>query len=270
MVNFPRQNDPYTTGSERLNNKNKQTISDFLENTNNFMSKLRSRNISPGAEPSSANNATARFRPTSDQGSDWRVKVSLPNVSTFRSSPLLQPLSITDNCVVFPITPTITLVHTANYDDMNLVHSNYPFPQYSNSRVDDITIAGDFPVQNEDDARYWVAAVHFFRSVTKMAYGETSNKGAPPPICKLNGYGDFVLNNLSIVVTSFTVGLEPNVNYIRTNINANDGDYDGKYSMVPTNSLLTITCKPIFSRSKVETFSLDSFVNGDLYDKGFI
>jgi|TARA_B110000503_G_scaffold133164_1_gene210248 hypothetical protein len=255
-------------------NRPVQSVSASRGSNSNYKNYIRnSRWKGPaGAEPVVADGVTAKFRPRANQdGSDWRVKITLPSVSNFRTSPLLQPLEYTDYSVVFPITPNISMVNSANYDEITHVHTNYPFPQFTNSRVEDITIVGEFPVQNEEDGRYWVAATHFFRSVTKMAYGETSNKGAPPPICKLNGYGDFVLNNVPIVITSFTSDIPNNVDYIRVPIyTESNGTTESRYSMVPTNSNISITCKVIYSRKKVETFSLDKFVNGDLIDKGFL
>lgn len=236
----------------------------------NYTSRKR-WNGPPGAEPIVSDGVTARFKPSSNQGDDWRVKISLPLVSNFATSPLLAPLKYTDYSVVFPIMPSISLVHSATYSEINHIHTNYPFPQFNNSRVEDITISGEFPVQNVEDGQYWVAATHFFRSVSKMFYGETSNKGAPPPICKLNGYGDFVFNNVPIVITSVTTDLPNNVDYIRVPIfTETNGIEQTRYSMVPTNSNIAIQCKVIYSRAKVETFSLDKFINGDLIDKGFL
>lgn len=225
----------------------------------------------PGAEPVNAESVTARFIPNQNLGEDWRVKISLPPVPSFLTSPLLYPLTQTDNAVVFPIMPQISLVHNATYNEITHVHTNYPFPQFINSRVEDITIVGEFPVQSIEDGQYWVAANHFFRSASKMFYGETSNKGAPPPICKLNGYGDFVFNNVPIVITSLTTDMPQNVDYIKVPIyTQSNGVYESRYSMVPTSSNISISAKVIYSRSKVETFSLDKFVNGELIDKGFI
>lgn len=270
----PQTGPSYTNGSEYTSSPTgKQSISDFLQNTKNLMSKLRSRNIPSGAEPPSADGATARFAPSNSAiGSDWRVKLSVPDLSTFRSSPILEPLTYTNNCLVFPLTPSITLAHNANYDSFDPTHANYSFPQYVSSRVEDITVAGEFIVENEDDARYWMAAVHFLRSMTKMFYGETSNKGAPPPVVKLNGYGDFVFNNVPVVVKSFTNELPNQVDYIRTKIFVRDetGSLESRYQMVPTLSTLTVVLGTAYSRSKIETFSLDRYINGDLIDKGFI
>ena len=270
MVNNPFQSVPKNIGSETISKQNKQSISDFTNNPNEF-GRLRRWSGSPGAEPLQKTTTDAKFVTTDSYGNDWRVKLSVPTISTFRQSPVLSPLQRTDYQVVFPVTPNITLVSTAQYGSADPVHSNYPFPEYVNSRTEDINITGEFPVQNITDGQYWLAAVHYFRSVTKMFYGESSERGAPPQIEKLNGYGDYVLNNVPVVVTTFTIDLNNQVDYIEVPVMNNAFDIFGsKYQMVPTMSTLSITVKPIYSRRKVASFSLDRFIRGDLNDKGFI
>ena len=79
------------------------------------------------------------------------------------------------------------------------IHSNYPFFAYQNSQVDQFSITGDFTVENALEGQYWIAAVHYLRSVSKMAYGNTPNQGSPPPVVRLNGYGDYVFKNVPVV-----------------------------------------------------------------------
>lgn len=261
----------YTSENQNVNNNKQAPVR--AQGTRNLASASRKyrSGIPPGAELAPNDVTTARFAPTENLGNDWRVKISVPDISNLRSSPLLEPLLQTNNSLVFPITPSIAIQHSASYNTFEPVHSNYPFPQYVNSRVEDITVAGEFPVSNEEEARYWIAATHFLRSMTKMLYGETSNKGAPPPLAKLNGYGDFIFNNVPVVIVSYNTDLPNNVDYIRAPIwQNNNGIYEQRYSMVPTQSTITVTLKPTYSRKKVETFSFDKFVNGDLIDKGFI
>lgn len=278
MARDPRQTSPISRGSEQPQYNTsgqyaKQNISDFTgSNAKLLMSRHRGRNIPPGAETIKRDAATATITPSSrNQGDDWRVKISVPDLSTFRTSPLLFPLTETGNSVVFPIVPTISIQQTANYESISPIHTNYSYQQYVNSQTQEIAITGEFPVQNEEDGRYWLAATHFFRSVTKMFYGDSSNKGAPPPLCKLNGYGDFVFNNVPVVITSFVSELPNQVDYIRVPIFTNViGQFEQKYQMVPTNSTISITVRPTYSRGKISAFSLDKFINGDLADKGFI
>jgi hypothetical protein len=277
MARDPRQTSPISRGSEQTEFNTaqfqKQSLGDFSgSNAKLLMSRHRGRNIPPGAETIKRDVAIATIASTSrNQGDDWRVKISVPDLATFRTSPLLSPLIETGNNVVFPLVPTIQIQQTANYESIAPVHTNYTYQQYVNSQVQEIAISGEFPVQNEEDGRYWLAATHFFRSVTKMFYGDSSNKGAPPPLCKLNGYGDFVFNNVPVVITSFTTDLPNQVDYIRVPIFTNvTGRYEQKYQMVPALSLISISVRPTYSRGKISTFSLDKFINGDLANKGFI
>ena len=238
-----------------------------ITNPGDITRQRRLNNLPNGAEPSQSLAQTATFLPTDDTQPDWRVKISVPTLSTFRSSAILQPLATTGYNVVFPVTPNVNFVTSAIYEDFSPVHSNYPFPSYVNSRTEDITVSGSFPVQTQEDGLYWLAAVHLFRSLTKMFYGETSDKGAPPPVVKLNGYGSYVMNNIPVVITQMTFDLPNNVDYLQVGA---AGITPDKYQMVPTNSQINVTCRPVHSRAKVSEFSLDNFVSGNLADKGFI
>lgn len=266
-----RVSSPSTFAGNQPNNNT--PIADFLGNVNDLMSGFRSRNILPGAEPAQANAAQASFSYTNDYTDDWRVRVSVPTTGAFSSSPVLAPLKNTNNSLVWPTVPTVLLSHSANYSEFGPTHNNYAFPQYENSRVEDIQIAGQFPVQNSEDGKYWIAAVHFLRSVSKMAYGQTSNKGSPPPLMRLNGYGDYVMKNIPVLLTSFTVDLPSDVDYIRSEF-ATGADIDGfglsNNGMVPTLSNITCVFKVAYSRNKVNNFSLDDFVNGNLIEQGYL
>jgi hypothetical protein len=192
---------------------------------------------------------------------DWRVRLSLP--PNYLNSSILQPLLETDG-FMFPYTPQITLEHSANYNSLHPTHSNYPFPSYQNSQVNAISIIGEFFVENAKEAEYWVAATHYLRSITKMAYGKTSNAGSPPPVVKLNGYGDFVFKDIPVTVTYFTVDLPSDVDYIQTDIGENG-------TWVPVRSQINIQVQPTYSRKSITKFSMDEFINGGYVGKkGFI
>ena len=57
--------------------------------------------------------------------------------------------------------------------------------------------------------------IHFFRSVTKMFYGQdTKYRGSPPPLVFLSGLGDYQFNNHPCLVQSFNYVLPADVDYI--------------------------------------------------------
>jgi hypothetical protein len=148
---------------------------------------------------------------------DWRVTLRLaPDATYLYKDPdagLLQPLKVT-NGVVFPYTPTISTAYKANYSPYDLTHSNYRGYFYQNSYTDAVNLTATFTAQSTSDAAYVLAVIHFFRSVTKMFYGQDAQRGSPPPLVFLSGLGDYQFNNHPCVVTSFNYTLPADVDYI--------------------------------------------------------
>ena len=148
---------------------------------------------------------------------DWRVTLRLaPNASyLYKSSNagLLEPLKNT-NGVVFPYTPSINTNYKANYNPYDLTHSNYRGYFYQNSYTDAVSLNATFTAQSTSDAAYVLAVIHFFRSVTKMFYGQDAQRGSPPPLVFLSGLGDYQFNNHPCLVTNFNYVLPADVDYI--------------------------------------------------------
>jgi len=249
------------------------------------ISSIRRGRLPVGAEQSNVERAFGSFNFSPQTTSeDWRVRIMLPDIPSFKNSSLLTPLIESDESLVFPTLPQILITHTADYDSIAPTHSNYAYPVYSNSTVEDINIACEWPVENEADGKYWIAAVHFFRSVTKMFYGDSPNRGAPPPVCYLKGYGDYVFNNIPVVVKMFSMDLNDGVDYIKVplirSLDIGQGSQffndttSSSYTYVPTLSRLSIVVTPAFSRNETRQFNLDEFTKGGYIgkgkDKGFI
>jgi len=149
---------------------------------------------------------------------DWRVRLRLAPQSKYlynADNPgILQPLKITDG-IIFPYTPTITTAYKANYSNYDLTHSNYRGYFYQNSYVDPIQINATFTAQNTAEANYLLAVISFFKSVTKMFYGQDAERGAPPPLTYLTGLGEYQFNEHPCVVSQFNYTLPADVDYIR-------------------------------------------------------
>ena len=205
---------------------------------------------------------------------DWRVSISVPpRIQEYMDGgSLLDPLKRTNMKCIFPYTPTVLVSHSANYNAMQPLHTNYPYYAYENSRVDQITITADMFVQNEAEAKYWIAMVHFFKTVTKMNYGGTDqDRGLPPPVCRLNGYGDYTFNNVPVVISNFQFDLKKDVDYISTGLGGGapagvpDAVGGGRQGVAwaPAESLITVGLMPQYSRTKQNQFNLRSFVKGE-------
>lgn len=164
---------------------------------------------------------------------DWRFRISLAPGSTYlyndpeareNTSHILNPLIATQG-VIFPYVPQISVSYNASYEPTDVAHTNYRVYQYKNSNVGDINISGDFTAQDTHEANYLLAVIHFFKSVTKMFYGNDVNpiRGTPPPLCYLSGFGQYQFNYHPVAITSFSYSLPNDVDYIKSGAISNMG-----------------------------------------------
>jgi hypothetical protein len=174
-------------------------------------------------EAAARNNARAQPQVQNQRaqaaGGDWRLKLRLAPGSDYLYNAgepgILQPLKVTDG-VIFPYTPAITTTYTALYNNYDLTHSNYKGYFYQGSHVGELNITATFTAQDSNEAAYLLAVIQFFRSVTKMFYGQQDAfRGSPPPLVFLQGYGDFQFNLNPCVVQQFNYNLPADVDYIR-------------------------------------------------------
>jgi hypothetical protein len=160
--------------------------------------------------------------------------------------------------VIFPYTPVISYAHQANYSQMATVHANQDYYVYTNSPAIQIQITGPFTAQNEEEGRYMLAAKHFFQTITKMRFGEDDpQRGLPPPVVILSGYGDYMFNDLPVIVTNFTMELPNNVDYVEIEI-------DGIKTYLPAVTNFAITCVVQQTPKQQRTFDWGKFATGEL------
>jgi hypothetical protein len=160
---------------------------------------------------------------------DWRVRLRLAEGSNYlynanggQNAGILQPLFDTGG-VVFPYTPSIDTAYKADYEAYNLTHSNYKGYFYRNSSVEPLNIKAQFTAQDTAEAEYLLAVIHFFRSATKMFYGQDSLRGAPPPLVFLTGYGEYQFSDHPCVISNFNYILPSDVDYIRARSSFTNG-----------------------------------------------
>ena len=232
--------------------------------------------------------ARAKWSGRNDK-TDWRVRLQVPDRSPlqkffdFDNNPLMEPLAESRG-IFWPLTPAVVIQHSGNYNALAQTHSNFPFQAYQNSQVDQMNIIGEFPVQNSEDAKHWVATVNFLRTATKMFFGNDDGdglKGNPPPIMHLYGYGDHMFHRVPVVINSFNVELRPGIDYISTKqtntpykqlTGADAGFFmnaEGEsQTWAPTLSNISVLLTPIYSRESIKNFSMKKFVRGELNGKG--
>jgi hypothetical protein len=294
----PVIDDPYADQSQaeanRLAALNQQVATENQVDQSDAESRRLGLTTSKSYAQSKAN---AMDAVNANQKKDWRVRLSLaPNAKyLYKGIPkaevgILAPLQDTDG-VIFPYTPTVNVSYNAGYDASELIHSNYKIYNYKGSSVDNVQITGDFTAQDSVEADYMLAVIHFFRSVTKMFYGQDQNpnNGVPPPLCYLHGLGAYQFDNHPLVITNFNYSLPNDVDYIRagsmtnnpgqstsgqtTSYNTNTASgarlatsgltpkspnfqnkswtINSDATYVPTKMQISITCIPIVSRNDI-------------------
>ena len=288
------------TGNENTLGKSVGTVAKGV--FNRTLGRLFGAGLNKGAEKGLINSGTPQTAKwtTRNGATDWRVKLTIPSQSDLNNMffqnnnttansqdyKILGPLAETGG-IVFPITPSVIIQHTANYSQLATTHANYPYYAYQNSEPANMTIVGEFPVQNQSDAAQWVATIHFLRAVTKMFFGgNDGNRGNPPPILKFNGYGNHVFKNIPVIVTNWTCELRADVDYIATSqgpgvkLDVQNAirqtstvrfDYNSNTipeTWAPTLSTITVQIQPVYSRDTVKNFSMSDFVAGKLNNFG--
>ena len=153
---------------------------------------------------------------------DWRVRIRLAPSANYlykaKNPGIMSPLVASDG-VIFPYLPTVQTRYEATYDRRDLTHSNYRGYFYKNSSVGEISVNGTFTAQDTWEAQYLLAVIHFFRSATKMFYGKDEFRGAPPPLVRLSGFGEYQFNDHPCLISNFNYTLPNGVDYIRVDPN---------------------------------------------------
>lgn len=223
---------------------------------------------------------------------DYRAKIhpisSLANFRLFGRKDdrnnILAPLYKTGG-VLFPYTPMIQVQHaTVNYGQYDLAHTNYDYMAYQRTSSPSATVTGVFGAHTQEEAEYMMAVIHFFRTVTKSAFGgivsdpfDLQDRGTPPPKLAFSAYGDTMFNKTPIYIRTVAFGLDQDVDYVpvrnaSSTGNANYGtlnrQLENSYVPLVLNIFVDIVVAPNPSKLRDE-FNLRDFRSGKLLDKGY-
>jgi hypothetical protein len=165
--------------------------------------------------------------------------------------------------LVFPYTPSVSSGNTAEYDEYSFAQSAYKYPSFVKSYPKEIMVSGDFTAQTQTEARYMLAVMHFFKSITKPYFGASSPRaGSPPAIIYFNYLGEQQFYDVPVVVKDYTYTLEPNVDYVLVE------RFD---SYVPAKLNVSIVLETYFNPKQLrDQFDLDEFRKGRLGLEGFL
>jgi hypothetical protein len=244
-----------------------QTGSDASANTtsNGFgLDPRLPRNIPPGATRTAQPGADAQWA----AAKDLRVKLRVPN--EYLSGPSAGPASILqkNGGILFPYTPQIAMDNQASYASQTPLHSNYPLHFFKNGSVGPINVTAKFTVQNEFEGAVLLGVIHMLRALTKMKFGNDPDAGAPPPVCRFDAYGDYMMFNVPVAVASWRHDLPDNVDYIAVGRPGSPVTY-GR-SMVPVMSTISLTLNVMYSRREMLAYNTKGWLSGSLARKGYL
>ena len=179
---------------------------------------------------------------------------------------IMAPLRVT-NGMLFPYTPQIRWGNDNDYQSLGLVHANSDYSYFIRQNQMSINISGEFTAQNDREARYLLASIHFLSSNSKMRFGaKDPNRGLPPPILLLSGYGRFIFPDIPVLIKSWSIDYSNTVDNVEVRID------DIPYAYVPSKTTITVDLlvqkRPI---DYLKDFNLDAFRSGELFlqNKGF-
>jgi hypothetical protein len=185
----------------------------------------------------------------------------------FGNDYLLRPIK-ESNGLVWNVTPTVLNMSSANYNTHSGQGMQYPVRSYQDSTPTDITVTGTFTANDIYEARYMLAMQTFFKVATKGDFGDIAvakgTAGAPPPVLLFEYLGDHGFNKVPVVVTSFSMTYEDNVDYVPVVVN-------NTTTFVPTIATVLTTLSPQYTPSKVRRrFDVNAIANGEAYRDGFV
>ncbi len=149
------------------------------------------------------------------------------------TSNLMFPLRVTGG-LMFPYTPSISVAQDTAYTVSDLEHSNFDILSYQKSSSVKLSVSAKFTAQNQREAEYMIAVIHFLRTVSKTYFGKSDSSafkeiaddtdtttvkkvredgkaGLPPPVLTFSGYGEMMFNHIKVVVNNYSFTFDENM-----------------------------------------------------------
>jgi len=161
--------------------------------------------------------------------------------------------------IIFPLTPTIQMSHSANYGTYDVAGSIAQQNYYMNTPNPSMSVTAMFPANTIEEARYSLAALNFLKTCTKSDFGarNITTAGTPPPILRFSCYGTVHAKNVPVVLRNFTYTLPEDTDYVEVEI-------DGEKHSVPTLLLISVELVPQQVPKRIkDSFNIRTFASGE-------
>tara|TARA_Y100000590_G_scaffold113968_1_gene129838 strand:+ start:8722 stop:9489 length:768 start_codon:yes stop_codon:yes gene_type:complete len=123
----------------------------------------------------------------------------------------------TTNGMIMPYTPAIQVTHTSvEYSQYSLPQTNFDYFAFSKRNSPMLSVTATFTAQNQAEARYMLAVLHFLRAVTMNYYGRQNGdlRGINPPTLLFSAYGPYMYDRVPMLIRNVSFGLDQDVDYI--------------------------------------------------------
>lgn len=130
------------------------------------------------------------------------------DIDTITSGPM-RPIAQTRG-LLFQYSPDISESIQVNYDKSgDIIHSNESYYVFKNAENRKISLSNViFTADTEENARYMLAAIHFFRTYQLMDYGR-SGTGRPPAPMWFDAFGKFAYGKIPVLLQSVDFNIKP-------------------------------------------------------------
>jgi hypothetical protein len=121
------------------------------------------------------------------------------------------------NGLLIPYTPAIQVTHTAvEYSQYSLPQTNFDYFAFAKRSSPMLSVTAMFTAQNQKEARYLLACLHFLRAVTMNYYGRQNGdlRGINPPTLLFSAYGPYMYHKVPMLIRNVSFGLDQDVDYI--------------------------------------------------------
>lgn len=201
------------------------------------------------------------------------------------NSPILAPIA-KGNGMFWPYQPMISYQQEVDYQQVDMTHTNQEFYAYKRTSAVKLSVEGEFTVQNQSEGLYALACIHFLRTVSKMYFGQTNSAplGTPPPVLLFDAYGQYMFNQLPVIVTQFSVTMPKEPDYVPIDLSnlgqtivqgmPTSGTIDkgltgnNGYVWLPAVFSITVALTVQNTPARLRQFNLDTFRSGALLKNG--
>lgn len=169
--------------------------------------------------------------------------------------------------VVFDVLPQISEQRTVGYEEVQPAQSPAPFQKYKGTGATVYTVNAMLIARTADEATKNLNYMLLLRTWTKPFFGNrtaevyTTSLGAPPPALTFAGLRGYIVGPTPVVIQSLTWDWPRDVDWIATNISAQEG---GGMVPFPTVMNVSISLYESYSPAQINQFSLADFRAGRL------